>query len=692
LRPDGTDARIAAPGGGARQLGRRQAAVSGKLDVKQEGRLLQIDTPLGKDTLVLRRLRVTEALSSPFRIEGEVLSARADLKPEDLVDKLVTCSIRRDGGAARCFNGYVRSFGRTGAMGRGFTIYQFEAVPKMWNMTRTSDCRVFQKESVKDVALKLLNEAGVTDVSWACSMPSQPRDYIVQYNETDFDFLHRLLAEVGIGYCFRHSAGKHEMVFCNSSADWPNVPGDALTVHPSDIREDTLTTWQPKGSIQIGKVVSVDTDLLRFKGRDEKTQTTSLPQSGKSTWEIYLSPGGQAAQTDADPARMMLEAAEAAADVYSATGRNPNMFAGGKAKIKTSMDAGGAETFLVTEILHEAYDETQVNTNASDDYRNSFSAIPGSRAWRPRQSRGRPVMPGLQRAMVTGPSGEEIHVDQNGRIKIQFLWDRYGKKDENSSCWVRLMQPIAGGWGGSWFLPRIGDEVLVAFIDGDADRPVVVGSLYNAEAKPLWSLPADKTKTGIRTKSSKGGGADNFNMLSLDDKKGSEHFEVQAEKDLTILIKNDRTETIKRHRTETIDGKHTETVKLDFATKVTEGNQQLVVNKGNIDTKADMGNIATLAKMGNIDTKADMGNIATLAKMGNIFTKASLGKIEIEALQSITLKVGQSKITVDQMGIKLEGMMIDAKAQMMLKTEGGAMATHKAGALMIIKAGLVMIN
>jgi type VI secretion system secreted protein VgrG len=652
--------------------GRGQAAVSGNLDIKQKPRLLRIESPLGEDVLILRKLRVTEAIFAPFRIEGEVISARDDLKPDDLVDKLVTCTVQRQHLASRAFHGYVRSFGRIGALGRGLTIYQFEAVPKLWNLTRTADCRIFQQESVEDITRKLLGEAGVTDFAWNCSVPTQKRDYVVQYNETDWDFLHRLLAEVGIGYCFRHSAGKHTVVFCNAAADWPNVPGNPLEVHPTEVREDTLTTWQPRGSVQIGKVVSVDTDLLRFKGREEKSHTTTLAQSDKNTWEVYLAPGGQAAQKDADPARTLMEAAEAQAETATATGRDPDLFAGGKVKIKVPGE--GTKTYLVTEILHEAYDETHLNAKGTDDYRNSFTVVAGDRVWRPRQPRGRPAMLGLQRAMVTGPSGEEIHVDTHGRIKIQFLWDRYGKKDQNSSCWVRVMQPLAGGWGGTWFLPRVGDEVLVAFIDGDADRPVVVGSLYNAEGPPPFPLPADKTKNGIRTKSSKGGGGDNFNMISFDDKKGSEHFEVQAEKDLTILVKNDRTETVKRHRTETIEGKHTETVKLDFSTKVTQGNQELVVNKGNIDTKADMGNISTVAKMGNIDTKA------------------SLGAITLEAMQSITLKVGGSKVTIDQTGIKLEGMMITAKAQMMLETEGGAMATHKAGAMVTIKAGLVMIN
>lgn len=662
--------------------------MSVNLDIKQQPRLLKIDSPLGEDVLILRRLRVAEAIFAPFRIEGEVLSARADIAPDELVDKLITCTVQPKQAPQRHFHGYVRSFGRAGALGRGLTIYQFEAVPRMWNMTRTSDCRVFQKESVEDITRKLLVEARVTDFAWRCSRPTQTRDYVVQYNETDWDFLHRLLAEVGVGYCFQHSAGRHEVIFCNAAADWPRTPGGDLTVHATEIRDDVLSVWKPKGSVQIGSVVSVDTDLLRFKGRDEKAQTTVLTQQDKATWQVYLAPGGQATQTDVDPAQALMEAAEAEAETVEATGRDPTVFAGCKVKVKEISDGSGSGDFLVTEILHEAYDETHLNASGKDDYRNTFTAISASRVWRPKRPRGRPVMPGLQRAMVTGTAGDEIYVDEYGRIKVQFLWDRYGRKDENSSCWVRVMQPLAGAWGGTWFLPRIGDEVLVAFIDGDADRPVVVGSLYNQEAPPVVHnmgtetpvpqkarrpLPTHNTRTGIKTRSSKSGDASNYNMIMLDDEAGKELFDVQAEKDLTILIKNDRTEHVQNDRKETIDGKHTEVVKLDFSTKVTQGNQELIVNKGNIDTTADKGNISTVAKMGNIDTKA------------------SAGAITIEAMQSITLKVGASKITMDMSGITLEAVTITSKGTAMVATEA-PMIKETAQALVVIQAALIKLN
>lgn len=639
--------------------------MSASKPISQEGRLLRIDSPLGKDALILRRLRVREAISTPFLIEAEVLSQSEDLGPADLIGKEIACTVQMQHVPSRRFHGIVRAFGRTGALGRGYTVYRIEAVPQLWNLSRTSDCRIFQEKSVLDILRLLLDEGGVQpyEIRTGARPEPKPRPYVVQYNETDLAFLERLLAEIGFGYCFRPGGGPHETLFCGGPDAWPNVPGGTYKVHPTDTRLDVLATWQPAGRLPPAGAASWDTDLLKVKVAKRAMSGSALPYAGSAgQWEIYVAPGGQAAQEDADPARLLMEAAEAEAERFTTTSTDPNLFAGGKMKVDTGTGTG---TYLITEILHEAYDETQLAQGGKDDYRSSLTVMTADRPWRPSRPRARPVMPGLQRAIVTGPAGEEIHPDQYGRIKVQFLWDRYGKNDENSSCWIRVLQPMAGRWGGTWFLPRVGDEVLVGFIDGEADRPVVVGSLYNGEAPPPWPLPGERTKTGIRTRSSKGGGADNFNMIALDDKKGAERFEVQAEKDLTILVKNDRTETIRRHRTETVEGKHTATVKDDFSTTVTQGNHALQV------------------KMGHISTKADMGDIST---------KASLGKIEMEALQSITLKVGQSKLTLDQTGITLEGMIITAKAELMLQTESGAMATHKGGAMLTIKGGIVLIN
>jgi type VI secretion system secreted protein VgrG len=324
-------------------------------------------------------------------------------------------------------------------------------------------------------------------------------------------------------------------------------------------------------------------------------------------------------------------------------------------------------------------------------------------------------MAGLHSAIVTGPSGEEIHCDEYGRVKVHFLWDRAGKTDDTSSCWVRVAQTHAGKWGGSWNLPRVGDEVLVGFVDSDPDRPVIIGSLYNAEQKPIYTLPTNKTQSGFKTKSSKAGAADNFNELRFEDKKGSEEINIQAEKDMTLLIKNNLTETVKKDRietvegnhtetikldrtetvegkhtetikldrTETVDGKHTETIKLDRTQTITQGNESLTVKTGKMTTLVETGSQTTTVKTGNITHEASLGNISI---------KAGAGKIAIEAMQSITLTCGSSKIELSPTGVTISGMDISVKATMNITTEGALMATHKGGATLTIKGGIVMIN
>lgn len=643
------------------------------LNLSHAERLLEIASPLGPDKLILRRLSVQEAIGRPFTLTAEVISQELDLEPSSLVGKAVTCTIKENHVEPRHFNGVVRGFARIGAFGRGLASYRLEVVPNLWHLSRTADCRIFQDKSVKDIVTAVLGDSGVAPVRWGSGVPSGPRTYCVQFNETDLEFVQRLLDETGCGYFFEHKDGQHTLVVCGANSDYPLVPGEPQVVRPHADQVGALIDWKPASALQPGKVVSEDFDGLKPNTLLQKQTSTILGTPNAAKFEIYRWPSGQSVRPEGDLAKLGMETYETVADRVTATGNDPTVFAGGRLKVKPGIDSSASVTWLVAAARHEAFDETHLVGGGASGYSNNLVLMPADRPWRPAEPRPRPPMVGLHSAIVTGPSGEEIHCDEYGRIKVHFLWDRAGKKDDTSSCWVRVAQSFSGKWGGSWTLPRVGDEVLVAFEEGDPDRPIAIGSVYNAEQKPIYTLPANKTQSGIKTKSSKGGGASNFNELRFEDKKGSEEIHIQAEKDMTLLIKNDRTETVKNNRTEDVQGKHTETVKLDRTATVTQGNELLTV------------------KMGNMDTKVDMGNQSTLVKMGNIDTKASLGAITMEAMQSITLKVGQSKIVIDQMGVTINGMMIKVDATLQLDTHG-LMANHKADAMMIVKGGLVMIN
>lgn len=629
--------------------------MSGELNLKHKDRLLEITTPLGADAVVLRRLKVTEAIGRPFHLLAEILSDDMDIQPSRLIGKTITCSIKTDHVEARHFHGVVRGFTRLGPYGRGLASYLLEVVPRLWQLSRTGDCRIFQEKSAKDILTTIFGEHDVAPVRWGGAVPTQTRTYCVQFNETDLDFTQRLMDELGCGYFFEHTQGDHKLVICGANSDYPLVPGAPQVVRQDSDIHGSLTQWRPASALQPGKVAAEDFDGLKPSTLLRKNANTLLSEPSASAFEMYRWPSGQSVRPEWDLAKLGMEGFEADAEQVHATGNDPSIFAGGRLKVMAGLDATSPVTWLITSATHEAFDETHLAGGGTSGYSSALALMTADRPWRPVAPRPRPPMNGVHSAIVTGPAGEEIHCDEYGRVKVHFLWDRAGKTDDTSSCWVRVAQSFSGKWGGSWTLPRIGDEVLIAFVDGDPDRPVAIGSVYNAEQKPIYALPANKTQSGIKTKSSKGGGASNFNELRFEDKKGAEEIHVQAEKDMTLLIKNDRTETVKRHRTEVVDGKHTETTKLDRTATVTQGHESLTV------------------------------------KMGNITTKASLGKIEIEAMQSITLKVGASKIHMTPTSISIESLTIDVKATLALNTQG-LMATHKADAIMTIKGGLVLIN
>ncbi len=643
--------------------------------IDQEPRLLRIRHPglPGGAELVLRRLGVREAISRPFLIEAEAISTAEDLKADDLVGKAITCTIEQEDGKPRHFHGIVRSLARTGDFGRGYTAYRIEAVPRLWQLSRTADSRIFQEQSAKDIVQTLVDEAEAGPLVFLSAVPTTPRPYCVQYNERDLDFIQRLLDEVGAGYFFEHAEGDHTMKVAGANADFPLVPGDPLVNRPTADTFDSVTGWAPRAGLRPGRVETLDYDQLAPSNLPKKQADTLLSGQLKSGHEVFLWPGGQVVRPDADPAKLAMEAEEAQAETVSASVREPAVFAGGKVKIKPS--AGGAEkSWLITETRHEAFDETHLVAGGTSGYSCAVTLIPAERTWRNPAPRPRPTMVGLQTALVTGPEGEEIHCDEYGRIKIHFLWDRSGKTDDGSSCWARVLQPFAGAWGGTWFLPRVGDEVIVGFLDGDPDRPIVVGSVYNSEMMPPFALPSKKTQSGIKTRSSKQGGEDNANILRLDDTKGSEEYYVQAEKDMKVLVKNDRTETIK--------GKHTETITKDCSLTIEQGNQSLVISQGNRDTKLDMGNMTTVLSMGNMETKLDLGNRSS---------KLALGKDETEAMQSIEFKVGQSSVKIDQTGVTIKGLMIKVEGQIQTEVKG-LMVQVNGSAMLKLGGGITMIG
>jgi type VI secretion system secreted protein VgrG len=362
--------------------------------------------------------------------------------------------------------------------------------------------------------------------------------------------------------------------------------------------------------------------------------------------------------------------------VITGSGSSATFGAGTTAKLKTAHYKNEVDkTFVCIAVDHDARDDSQLDQNVGAGvYTNSFRAIPADVVFRPQRRAARALVQGPLTALVVGPKGEEIHVDKHGRIRIQFHWDRDGAKDGKSTCWVRVAQSLAGkGWG-SQFIPRIGMEVVVQFLNGDPDNPLVTGTVYNGDNTPPYALPANKTQSGIKTRSSPKGGTEDFNELRFEDKAGEEEIYLHAQKNLVQMIENDETSDIGN------DQKIT--VKNDRSIEVSGGNETLEIKKGNRTATLSSGNDSLTLKSGNAQVSLNSGNYTL---------KASAGKVTIEAAQSIELKVGGSSLKLTPAGIEVKGTLIKLNASASLQAKG-AMAEVSASGMLTLKGSITKIN
>ncbi len=702
-------------------------------ELSQEPRLLAIATSTGKE-LVLRRVEAVEAISRPFLVRLEVLSEDKAISAADMIGQSAQVTITRGmDEQPRIFHGMISTFRRIGVFGTKYASYGLEIVPTFWNLTRKSNVRVFQNLSVPAIVKKLCEE-GAAAAPVFMSAPETPRPYCLQYNETDFDFCQRLMDETGCGYYFIHGENEHVMLVASSLADYLPISSGPYVVTSGSPAWDSLTGFHQRTRLQPSAVRRLDHDLNKHSVLLDGTTPTNLSDVyNDPAFQMFHWPGGQHTKADADPALLAMQTYEAEAEVARATAYDPAMLAGAQIKVVTDPSSGAETPFLLTQVVHSAFDETHIVDGGSQGYSCAITMMPADRPYRPHHPRPRPHVPGLQSAIVVGPKNEEIYTDKLGRVKIRFLWDRHTKADETAcEIWVRVAQPFAGKWGGTFFLPRIGDEVLVGFVDGDPDKPVIVGSLYSDDAPPPFPMPGKKEQGGFSTRSSKKGGTSNANILRFDDTKGSEEFFIQAEKDMNVLIKNARTETINvgdfngddtyylknGHKYVTVHtGNYDEWVDTgNRETVVGTGNFNVFVQKGDHGTVVDKGNLGVWVKEGNLDTEVQKGhqtltvgtgnststvngNITQTSKTGNITVEAKAGKITLKAPQAIELICGGSSIKMSPFQIELKSMMIKNDAQMMFEAKAGLMSKVEAmmnqvegSAVTIVKGGIVLIN
>lgn len=610
----------------------------------QRHRSISVNTVLGEDVLLLRSMTATERLSAPFEYELTLLSHRVDVPVDELLGTPATAALELPDGNRRFFNGYISRFSQTGFDG-AYTVYKATLVPWLWFLSRTADCRTYQDKKVPDIVKEIFREHGFTDFDERLSGTYRNRTYCVQYRETDLDFLDRLLENEGIYYFFEHLDGKHTLVLADSYSAHSKVPGyESVPYFPqgaSALREiDHIDDWTLDNEVRPGAYAHNAYDFTA--PRKNLLSRRSAPKGhAMAEMEIFDFQGDYTETADGEGyARTRLEEVQANHEIARAAGNARGLACGVLFSLTGYQREDQNREYLIISTNYSLQsDEFKTGAVAGEPlFRSTLGAIDSQVPYRPPSLTTKPVVKGPQTAIVVGKAGEEVWTDKYGRIKIQFHWDRYGKSDETSSCWVRVAQVWAGkGWGGM-MIPRIGQEVIVDFLEGDPDQPIVTGRVYNGDCMPPYTLPGEGTKTALKTCSSKGGGG--FNEIRFEDKKGSEQVFIHAEKNQDVRIKNDTFEWVGNEQ-------HL-IVKSDQLEEV-GGDKHLAV-KGDRNEKVS----GTVSLDAGVDLQQKVGMKHGLDAGMEIHLKAGMNVV-IEAGMSITLKAGGGFIVVGPAGVTISG-------------------------------------
>ncbi len=615
----------------------------------------QIATQLGADALVLTRVKGREALGRLFEYSVEVVSERGDITPESILATNATLMFETDNPRAspRYINGDVTRFSQLGEVrtsacksGIGYG-YRLLLQPRQWFATRRADCRIFNDKSVPDIVKEVLGIYGGSVLD-KLSSPHSAWKYCVQYRETDFDFVSRLMEQEGIYYYFVHDNGKHELALADSQSAHTAHPEFTecpfRQVDPKRLTDyDAINEWSAVTTVQSGKFRYSEYDF--FKARKEEASAASPRSHIYGDLEIYdyTAHGLDIAGDKSIKARTTAYADVRMAELQSrhrvlnGAGNPRGLRVGYRFKLSEHYDKTANVEYLVT----AADTDVQVNDYATGisggggaEFRVSFDAIKADQAFHSQRLTRKPLIHGAQTAMVVG-SGE-IDTDEFGRVQLQFHWDRVGGK-----CWSRVAQSIAGNKWGAFFIPRVGQEVVVEFLEGDPDLPLVTGVVYNGVAKPPYALPGEKTKSTIKTNSSEGGGG--FNELRFEDKKGSEQIFIHGEKQLDVRIKKDRLSWI---------GKDSHLIVKENRYENTEKDQHLKVLG---DLNEEVTGIASLKVNQNLQYK--VAQKSALDSGQEIHLKAGMN-IVIEAGTQISLKVGGNFINITPAGVDIQGTLV----------------------------------
>ncbi len=682
----------------------------------------------GAADLICLGARVRERFSTISEMRMEFISKDTGFDPRTILGKRITLETLQ----GFKFSSIVISVEDIGLL-QGGDVYAAELRPWLWMTTLSEENRIFQNKSTVEVIHDVFAAQDFSDFTVKAAGTYPPREYCVQYGETNFDFISRLMEEDGLYYFFDHSGSVEKLILADGAMTNPDQGEIAFT--KSNIVDkvradfDTIYEWSVNGKVVSGKVTLWDYD---FERPSSDLKATTAKASGSHSFnqiERYQS-GGHYKTADVGQDTYSRNIAEAnAAEADRATGlcNIIKLRSGVKFKL-VHPDRPSVEGIyrVIGSTHYMRFDDGSSGTEIKRVARASelirypdqmalfeteFEVMPDAVVFKPLRITPWPEVPSLLTALVTGPAGDEIHTDDYGRIKVQFPWDRKGKKDDKTSCFVRTVMPWTGKNYGFIAVPRMGMEVIIQFERGNIDRPICTGMVYNGNNKPPYPLPGEMNKISLRTNSTKGGGG--FHELTMDDSKDKEKIFFQSEKDYEEIIKNNAVITVGMEKkdpgdlTQTVYHNHTETIKTGDMTLTVEQGQRttkikksdtLVVEGGSTTTitgdtaiEITKGNLSTKVSKGDMSTEVTKGNQSTVVKEGNISVKASAGKIEIEAAQSITLTVAGNSITIDTTGIKIKGAIVDITADGQASMKA-AVIEVKASGMTTVMGSVVNIN
>lgn len=708
-------------------------------EIELEGRDVWMEGSYSSSPVNLKNARIIEQLSTLTETTIEFLSDNASLDLQDILGSTIHLVQKDKDEDERTFTGTCVSVDYVGVY-QGMSHFVAEVRPWLWFLTRTIENRIFQEKTVLQIIQEVMEPYGFwSDVNKKTTARYKPRTYCVQYGETDFDFISRLMEEEGIYYFFVQDGKKLKMVLADDiSAHSPTpkfpkiefafrevtetVDGKKLKEYRRDT--DHIFDWSETTTVTTSKVTLEDYDFDTPK--TELKVVKSMPKgdhSYKSKFEHYIYPGHNREEFhDVDEAfvKVRMEAEAVRHKLSRGAGNVRNLGIGQTFKLTDHPRTSNNIDYLITRAVHELQIETDyedgetstplfdstlpVEEENTDTYRIVFDVIPKSEKFRAPLNTPWPRDMGMQTAVVTGPPGEEIHTDKYGRIKVQFHWDRLGKNDDKTTCWVRTVMPWTGKNWGMIQVPRIGQEVVIQFEEGDPDRPICTGMLYHADTMPPYGLDANKTQSGIKTRSSKGGSKDNYHELVFEDLKDQEFIRMHSEKDYFQTIENNAVVKIGHTKkdpgdlTQNVYHTKTETIETgDHIFSVSTGNQEIYIKTDHtetIDNKATQtieSDYTQTITSGNVTREVSSGNEDHTVTSGNYSLDTTAGSVIVTAGTKISLKVGANSIVIDQSGITIKGIQVTVEGSATVDV-ASPMTTVSADAVLTLDGGLTTIN